>query len=359
MNSVGTDYFGVDVEALRTSRGDRVHEEDRPAVERAWATAVTRGRPYEVRARLLRGDGEPRWFLTRALPRFDEEGGLTEWYGTNTDVHDHVEAEHGITRALAELSEVLEQRMRERSELERKSRELEQTAMALERANRDLDQFAHVAGHDLRAPLRGIASLADFLRQDLGESLSPQATELLDLLTERVRRMRQMVDGLLAYARVGHFDVEPERVDVEEMVGELSTILTSGGGPEVHLQPGLPVIETLRLPLEHVFQNLLSNAVRFAGAEGGRIDVGGARQPDGQWEFWVADNGPGIAEQLQDKIWGMFQTLTASEGTGIGLAVVKRHVESCGGSIRVESAPGRGARFRFTWPSFPRDEERE
>ena len=223
----------------------------------------------------------------------------------------------------------------------------------LERSNRDLDQFAYVASHDLKAPLRAIATLSGWLEEDLEGKLSADGREQIRLLRSRVQRMDALIDGVLRYSRVGRMDNEGERVDVRRLVEEQVELLSPPRGFEVAVQPEMPVLMTKRLRLGQVFSNLINNAIKYHDQENGRIEISANPLPDGAWEFAVADDGPGIPPQHRERVFVMFQTLQPRdevESTGLGLSLVKKLVEEEGGEVLVEETPGGGATFRFTWP---------
>ena len=240
-----------------------------------------------------------------------------------------------------------------RQEVERKAEALARTAAALEASNRELDQFAYVASHDLKAPLRGIANLTQWIEEDLGDRVTGESREHMQLLKGRVHRMEALIDGILDYSRAGRVRTQPERVDIGALVQEVVELVAPGEGVTVEVQPGMPTLETERVPLQQVFMNLISNAIKYTRAERPDVQVRVAwRRAGDAYEFTVADNGPGIAPEYHERIWGIFQTLQARdkvEGTGIGLSVVKKIIESRGGRVTVESAAGEGATFRFTW----------
>jgi light-regulated signal transduction histidine kinase (bacteriophytochrome) len=225
---------------------------------------------------------------------------------------------------------------------------------ALERTNKELDQFAYAASHDLKAPLRGIANLAQWIQDDAGEVLSEESKEHLRLLHSRVHRMEALVDGMLAYARATKTETSRERVDVGRLVREVVELLHPPARVTIHIDPHLPTMVTERVPFQQVVMNLLSNAIKYGSAEKPEIEVG-YDDVDNEADFHIADNGPGIPPESQDRIWEIFQTLGKRENTdstGIGLAVVKKIVESQGGRAWVESVPGAGATFHFTWPKY-------
>ena len=228
----------------------------------------------------------------------------------------------------------------------------------VQRSNEELDQFAYVASHDLKAPLRGIANLATWLEEDLGDAVTPSAHEHMTLLRGRVQRMEALIDGILQYSRAGRVRTEPVQVDVGALLREIIELLSPPPEVTIALAPDFPVLLTDRVPLQQVFLNLIANAIKYTRRPDVIVRVG-ATVADGTWEFSVADNGPGIAPEYHARIFGIFQTLEARdkvEGTGIGLSVVKKIVEARGGSVTLESAVGAGATFRFTWPEPPPEE---
>ncbi|WP_164001748.1 GAF domain-containing protein [Pyxidicoccus caerfyrddinensis] len=231
-------------------------------------------------------------------------------------------------------------------------REAQRLIRALERSNQDLDQFAYVTSHDLKAPLRGIANLSQWIEEDLGAALSADSRKHLDLMRRRVHRMDALIDGILQYSRAGRVRGMPETLEVGRLLQELVELVAPRPPAMVELQGELPVLFTERVPLQQVLMNLITNALKHARREDARVVVSAVE--DGDFcRFTVTDNGPGIAPEFHERIWGIFQTLEARdkvEGTGIGLAVVKKVVESRGGKAWVESAAGAGARFHFTWP---------
>jgi signal transduction histidine kinase len=245
-----------------------------------------------------------------------------------------------------------------RHQLEERAEQLSRLTRDLERSNRELDQFAYVASHDLKAPLRGIANLTQWIEEDLGDRVTGESREHMQLLKGRVNRMEALIDGILAYSRAGRVQEKPEPVDVGKLLADAIELLAPSATTAVVVGPGMPVLETERVPLQQVFMNLLGNALKFTGQEGARIEVSVAREGDVD-RFAVADNGPGIAPQYRERIWQIFQTLAPRdrvEGTGIGLSVVRKIVEARGGRTWLESEVGRGTTFYFTWPTHRRPE---
>jgi signal transduction histidine kinase len=222
----------------------------------------------------------------------------------------------------------------------------------LEHANAELDQFAYVASHDLKAPLRGIANLSAWIEEDLGDRMDEQARYHMSLLRGRVLRLESLIDGILQYSRVGRAEGESVDVDLCAFVTEVWELIAPP--PTAHLKLGvLTNLHTSRVPLQQVLMNLVGNAIKYNKDREVTVEVG-QRADASVPTFYVKDDGIGIAPEFHDRIWGLFQTLAArdkTESTGIGLAVVRKVVEGRGGKAWVESAAGAGATFWFTWPA--------
>jgi PAS domain S-box-containing protein len=250
----------------------------------------------------------------------------------------------GETMVLAGIIDVTTQR-----EVER---EKEQQRRELARSNADLEEFAYAVSHDLKAPLRAISHLVQWIGTDIREIANPETLESLTLLEGRVARMRMLLDGLLNYSRVGHTDSPIEDVDIADVVREIAAMLAPPPDFIVTCEGTVPVIRTHRVSIQVVLENLIGNALKHHDRTQGRVTVS-ARPVDGAMEFRVSDDGPGIAPEFHERIFLIFQTLASRddvESTGIGLAIVKKKVQSHGGRIWVESAPpARGTTFVFTW----------
>jgi light-regulated signal transduction histidine kinase (bacteriophytochrome) len=231
---------------------------------------------------------------------------------------------------------------------------------ALARSNRELDQFAYIASHDLKAPLRGIANLSQWIEEDLADRMTDGAREHMALLRGRVHRLEALIDGILSYSRAGRGRGKVEVVDVGRLIAEVVELLAPPPGAVIDVAPGMPTVNAERVLLQQVLMNLIGNALKYAGGPAARVSVR-ARDAGASWEFSIADNGSGIAAEYQERIWGIFQVLESRdkvEGTGSGLSVVRKIVVSRGGRAWVDSAEGAGATFRFTWPKEPGEDVR-
>jgi len=232
--------------------------------------------------------------------------------------------------------------------------ELRQTHQELTRSNAELEQFAYVASHDLQEPLRMVASYTQLLGKRYGDRLEGDAKEFMAYIVDGASRMKQLIEDLLAYSRVGTRGREFKPVKLESVVERAKTNLRAAleeSGGELTHDP-LPEVQGDEMQLLQLFQNLAGNAIKFHGEAKPRVHVS-ASEKESEFEIAVQDNGIGIEAQYFERIFMVFQRLHDKgqyPGTGIGLAICKKVVDRHGGHIRVESAPGRGSRFLFTLP---------
>ncbi|RSK40913.1 sensor histidine kinase [Hymenobacter perfusus] len=227
---------------------------------------------------------------------------------------------------------------------------LDNSFTALENRNRELDQFAYVASHDLKAPLRGVLTVVKWIEDELPHELSDQMRQYLGMMKGRLHRLEDLINGLLAYARAGRTERKLEEVNVHQLVSEVTELVIPPSF-RVETPTPLPVFVTDRLSLQQVFTNLMGNAAKYHNRPDGLISVS-CRDLGTCFEFRVQDDGPGIAPQFQQKVFLLFQTLRdrdTVESTGIGLSIVKRIIEEQKGTIHIESEEGKGAAFIFTW----------
>jgi signal transduction histidine kinase len=240
------------------------------------------------------------------------------------------------------------------AERTRAEERLRQTSANLERSNTDLEQFAYLASHDLFEPLRMVTSYLELLSDRCEGKLEPQARQFIGFALDGAQRMQALIHDLLEYSRVDSrgraFEPANSEAVFETAVANLKVAIEESGAT-IHHGP-LPEVLADKVQLTRVFQNLLGNSIKFRGSEPPRLDAGAERR-NGDWVFFVRDNGIGIDPKDFDRIFVIFQRLHARReypGTGLGLAIVKKIIERHGGRIWVESAPGKGATFFFTLP---------
>ncbi|WP_276134200.1 ATP-binding protein [Polluticoccus soli] len=228
---------------------------------------------------------------------------------------------------------------------------LSETISTLKRKNQELDQFAHIVSHDLKGPLRGIDNVVSWIEEDHKQELSPKMNEYLHLIKERIVRGETLIAGILSYARVGKEVKQTEEVNVNTLVNEVIENVAHKKGLRFIIQPGMPTLQTEKIPLFQVFSNLILNAVKYHDKDTGAIKV--YYQDRGyKYEFFVEDDGPGISRVYHDKIFQIFQTLNDNghfESSGVGLAIVKKILDAKNESIKIASEPGKGSVFSFTW----------
>ncbi|PSB49429.1 PAS domain S-box protein [Chamaesiphon polymorphus] len=222
----------------------------------------------------------------------------------------------------------------------------------LKERNEELDSFVRIASHDLKAPLRAIANLAEWIEEDITDRLSEDEREQFELLRQRVHRMSALIDGLLRYSRLGRQDLATETVDLSQLIAETIDSIDPPVGFKIEIVSPLPTLAAKRILLGQVFANLMSNAIKHHQRIDGRIEIS-AKDCGNYYQFSIADDGPGIpVGEARDRIFEIFQTLKPSnstENTGIGLAMVKKIVEGEGGRIWLDNDRVTGACFCFTW----------
>lgn len=303
-----------------------VHEQDRAQVAASLESAVRHCGAYDMEYRIRQSDGGFLWIQARGRVEPDGAGHATYFHGAVIDITD---------RKLWELS------LRDNNE-------------RLARSNRDLEDFAYIASHDLKTPLSGIKSAALWLGEDLHD-LSDESRKLLGLMQSRIRRMETLLDDLLAYSKVGRTDATNRETNIADMFASIIEILNPPAHIQVRLANGVPsMMVTAGAQLEQVLRNLINNAIKHHDKPRGEVVLSAKRVGTGI-EFAVRDDGPGILPQFHGKIFQLFQTLKRRdevEGSGMGLALVKKLVEQQISRITVHSqGDGTGAEFRFQWPA--------
>lgn len=333
------DFSGqTEVDGMGFGWLDVTHPEDRETSKAIFLTANDRQEAFQIEYRLRRKDGEYRVCLDTACPRLGADGQFKGYIGSVIDIDDRKQTEANLAERARELARV--------------NGLLAQSATLLEERNLELDRFVHIVSHDLKAPLRAIANLSQWIEEDLAEALSAETQQQMSLLRGRVHRMEAMIDGLLNYARAGRTDAMIGIVVVDELLAEVIDSIAPPPTFQIAIAPGMPTLRTKRLLLSQVFSNLISNGIKHHPRPDGSIRISAQERGD-FYEFIVADDGAGIAPEYHDKIFMIFQTVSSqksADSSGIGLSIVKKIIETEEGTIRLESKAGEGTTFYFTWP---------
>jgi two-component system, sensor histidine kinase and response regulator len=228
--------------------------------------------------------------------------------------------------------------------------ELKQALKDKEVINGQLERFMHVVAHDLKSPLSGITGLLLLMKEDPDLGRSAQLGEYTDMAINATSQLADMITSILDYSRENQFQHKEEDVEVGELLRQLVKLLFPPAHIKINITGEMPVIHTSRQKLQQVFQNLLSNAIKYNDKQAGEITVGGRATGD-YYEFYVRDNGPGIEEKDNERIFRLFERVDNEDGrgTGVGLNILKLLVETQGGKVWVESTPGDGSCFYFQW----------
>lgn len=315
-------FLGIEPEKPVPDWSSRLHPDDAARYQERWQASVSKGTPFDLEFRFQNPtSGEYQWFLGRALPTFDDQGGILRWYGTCTEIDTQKRIEE-----------------------------------ALRRSNEDLEQFAYVASHDLQEPLRTISSYSQLLARRYHGKLDEQAHEFIGFVVGAVARMSTLIQDLLAYSRATSQQYSRmEWTSSESALGRALANLRAAideKAASIHYEQ-LPAVVADAAQLTLLFQNLVGNALKYS-REGVPPQVQiSASTGHGEWIFTVRDNGVGFDPQYKERIFGLFKRLHGDlySGTGIGLAMCKTVVERHGGRIWAVSEPGVGSTFFFTLPA--------
>ncbi|ACO47704.1 PAS domain S-box protein [Deinococcus deserti] len=321
-------YTGQSVEAhLGWGWAEALHPEDRDAITQGWTQAYQSRTTFEGEARVRRHDEVYRLMEIRAVPVLDNAGLLREWVGVLTDI--------------------TEQRLAQE--------ELRERTRALERANGELDAFSYSVSHDLRAPVRHMFSFLGLARRALSTGANDKAAGYVSTAENAATRMNTMIDALLTLSRTSMQPIQLGPVDLQRLVNRVRQDLDlENTDRQVAWEIGnLPVVQGDSGTLELMLMNLLSNAVKYTSRRDRAVIRVWAEERPQAWAVFVADNGAGFDPRYAERLFGVFQRLHRAdefEGTGVGLANVRRIVERHGGQVWADAVPGKGATFAFTLP---------
>lgn len=270
----------------------------------------------------------------------------SEHTSKNFFTEDHLKTLQTIASlAATQLKNALSLQLREKAE-----REKEEVLKDLQKSNQELNDFAHVVSHDLKSPLRGMNTLVNWIKEDLADSTSEEINNNFDLLLRRIDRMDLMINGILNYASVDKVDKVEKKVDLKVIVNDVLDSIHIPSHFTVNIVNELPILKGDSYKLMQLFQNLISNAVKYCNKDQGMIEIG-CEAKKKFWQFSIADNGMGIPERYQEKIFQIFQVLEESEdSTGVGLSIVKKVIDFYHGDIWLDSEVGVGTTFYFTLP---------
>ena len=341
LNPAWKEITGIEVAAaLGHPMLDLVHDEDQP-LAKDWQDRLKKGEVPACRfeVRFTRGDGSIGWLELAQRGRWDEQGKFAGTAGTLFDITERLLA----AEKLANLNAELENRVRVRT-------------AQLEASNRELEAFSYSVSHDLRTPLRAIDGFSSILLDDYSGKLDEEGKRLLNVVRGNTVRMGQLIDDILKFSRAGRAEIAFSEIDMDALAREVYEELRHAAGHELQVEVGyIPPAQGDRAMMRQVFVNLLSNAIKFSRAKKVPLIKVGGYIKENEAVYFVQDNGAGFDMRYADKLFGVFQRLHAEsefEGTGIGLAIVKRIVTRHGGRVWAEGKVNEGATICFALPSI-------
>jgi PAS domain S-box-containing protein len=326
-----------------------IHPKDRQRVEIAINKAIQEKSKFELEHQVVKADGTLGWTFSRAIPILDDRNNIMEWFGAASDITERKNAENALQQSESRykiLSETLEHQITERTK-------------ELQRSNEDLQQFAHVASHDLKEPVRKVKIFASLLEQHLNGKLNESQSRFIERIHSAADRMFSMIDGVLTYSTMNASKQKPHNVDLNELMKNIETDL------EVSIQKkgaqfsynNLPVIEGAPVFIYQLFYNLITNSIKFSKADvAPQISITSESVMDNNRKFVklvLSDNGIGFEKEHGELIFNNFTRLNAKdkyEGTGLGLSLCQKIVERHGGRISASGIPGMGASFTIILP---------
>jgi len=289
-----------------------------------WNT-IRRGEVWGGEIRNKAKDGSFYWVHSSIVPFMDESG----------EIYQYLDISKDITQRKKEEELLASQYVR-----------------GLEEKNKELEHFAYVVSHDLKAPLRGIYNLAHFIESDLKSNQLSEIPGYLKTLYGRAKRMDNLIEGILNYTKIGMVESNKEEIDLNKLVREIFNDLNTSEQFQLKLENRLPVVFGVSAMMQQLFANLIGNAIKFNDKTEGILEIDGVKV-NGGYRFVVADNGPGISEEYHEKVFQVFQTLSARdtfESTGIGLSIVRKIIDELKGTVTIEANEPEGVRFVIFLP---------
>ena len=340
-NQQWVDFTGLPFEQIKVSGWTQfIHPDDLEANVRQWKHSIQTGEPFQSEPRLRRKDGVYRWHLTQAHAMHDPEGKVLMWIGSNTDIDDQ-------KRAMEELREAKEKLSHQAAELER---QVEERTASLLGAVGELQAFSYTMAHDMRAPLRAMQGFAQTILESHADKLDATGINYLGRITRSAIRLDRLVQDVLSYTKILETEAPNEPIDVDQLVRDIIETYPDWQPPkaEIEIQGELPKVLGNEAFLTQCISNLLGNAVKFvAPGTLPRVKIY-PESLNSQVRIWFEDNGIGVAPANHARLFRMFERIHAAhefEGTGIGLAIVRKAVERMGGRAGLESVLGQGSKF--------------
>ncbi|EPJ46629.1 MAG: hypothetical protein OFPI_33510 [Osedax symbiont Rs2] len=316
-------YKNLEIKASKQNFVRLLHPNDRKPAAHLLQRHLTERCHFEIEYRIQHKSGEYLWFLGSGQAAWDAQGKPLRMVGSIQKIHRRKMAEIAINRYAEDL----------------------------QRSNQDLEQFAYVASHDLKAPLRGISNLAQWIEENMAGKMDPETDSYMQLLKGGISRLENLLAGLLQYSRAGVGESRTESVDLNLLTGNIADLLCAEQLGFV-INFDLPCIQVQRSLINQVLQNLINNSIKHHLGDSGQIDIGYQRLAS-EHVFSVTDDGPGIDPQMSDKVFQMFQTLRPRdevEGSGMGLAIVKKLIERCNGKVWIDREQQQGCCIKFSLP---------
>ena len=323
MNDAAADFFGYDIENEVFNVISLLVPEDVPFAKKTYYRLLEKGAIKNYKARVFNKNKEIRWIEISPSIVYDEKGKPTFTQGVLRDITDRLTIQ----------------------------KEKELLLKNLKKSNQELNDFAHVVSHDLKAPLRSMNALVSWLQEDCLELSDDENIKgNFELLLKKIDKMDHLINGILKYASIDKIEHPKKDIDLQEVVDIILDTIHIPENVKVIIPEKLPIAEGDKFRLHQLFQNLISNAVKYADKDNGEVSITYETKKD-FWEFQISDNGKGIPKKYHKKVFGIFETLDDHQNsTGIGLSIVKKIIDLFDGTIWVSSIEGEGATFHFTLP---------
>lgn len=320
MNTVAINFFGYDIAHEELNIVNLIYQEDAEYAFSSFTTLLKEGSFANYTARIITKQKEVKWVQINASVIYDEKQKPI--------------AAQGIVRDITVLKNLEAQKEKIRN--------------ALEKSNNELHEYAHIVSHDLKSPLRSIDALVSWIKSDNEGKLDADTLQNFQLIEGTLETMEKLISNILEYSSAGSETNELENVDLNVTMDDLKKLLFVPEHISIHILKKLPIVKGDPTKFQQLFQNLMSNAIKFSNKDKGIVEIDVVEEPS-FYQFSVKDNGIGIEKKFHDRIFKIFQSLNKSkESTGIGLSIVKKIVDLYEGTIWLESEPGKGTTFFFT-----------